>query len=196
MVTGECRIVTSAPSPPARADTAVQQERPWTGAEVRDAEPFIFVLLVLLICGLLARTVAPAKAAGMSPRDFMQIWWEHTFGIAEEQRGTLHVAAHGSTVSREQTRNRECPNCNPEGLYDRPCVCPHSHSAVVDSEAPSTPRPPVFVFNNGSGSSSRGGAGGGSMQRRIVTESGELSGFVSENPLHDANARSREEDDL
>ena len=147
-------------------DAGVGPVRSWTGAEIREAEPLIFVLLALLACGLLVRIYAPVKAGGIGLRDFWQAYREHTFGVTDspgaEARRSVPPPSPGARV--ELDRNQ---------------------LPVTDSATRSTPRAPAFVFNSSGG-----------VERPMDTESEATRVDVSESPLHATDSRSREEVDL
>lgn len=167
----------------------MKQPRPWTGAEIRDAEPVIFVLLGLLVCGLVARVIAPAKA--MSHREFVQAWWEHTIGMDDVPRA--------ATNGRSSLGDGIAPSTN------RDLAMHGGRNTATDrapASPPSTPRPPVFAFNGG-GSGGSGGIirSGAGTERYEDTIPEDLNIEASQNPLHSGMSHNmdgggREEDDL
>ncbi len=161
-----CSVFASA-VPVASIDADVGPVRPWTGAEIRDAEPLIFVILALLACGLLVRTYAPVKAGGIGLREFLQAYWEHTIGVIDSP----------GTESRRPVVSR--------GLGARVDLDRNDRPANDSVEALSTPRAPAFMFN-----------GSGSIDRQMETASEETRIEVSENPLHSTDSSGREEADL
>ena len=164
-VTVECQIIVPA-SPAASVDADVGQVRPWTGAEIREAEPLIFVLLALLVCGLLVRMVYVAKAGGIGLHGFWQAYRQHYFGIIDS--------------SGTETRRSVAPQ-----RLGAPSDLDRNQHPAIDSATLSTPRAPAFVFN-----------GSSAVETPMVTESAATRVDASENPLHAMDSSVREEVDL
>ena len=79
--------------------------RPWTGEAIRDAEPAIFVLCALLVCGLLGRFYAPMK--GVALNELLDSWWmgntDAAGGAEHQQRMGRRGAAAEGGLRREPT---------------------------------------------------------------------------------------------
>ena len=123
------------------------RDRPWTGQEIRDAEYVIIPLLVLVMAGLIARTLAPVRGRSLSGSIDAYFAARHDTRVPRPDERMVMERGASRSPARELARE----------------LAGNAQGSPAEREPPAPPRPPTFVFGMQSQRGGGGGGGGGGM---------------------------------